>query len=42
MSNRDECTPGDYANFAAVKAKRDAANALLTSTLARARHGRRR
>jgi hypothetical protein len=34
MSDRNECTPGDYANFAAVKAKRDADNALLVSTQA--------
>jgi hypothetical protein len=34
MSDRNECTPGDYANFAAVKARRDADNALLANTRA--------
>ncbi len=34
MSDRNECTPGDFANFAAVKAMHDAENALLVSTRA--------
>ena len=34
MSDRNECTVGDFANFAAVKAQRDAANALLVATQA--------
>ena len=34
MSDRNECSPGDFANFAAVKAQRDAANALLAATQA--------
>jgi hypothetical protein len=32
MSDRNECSPGDFANFAAVKAMHDAANALLADT----------
>jgi len=32
MSDRNECSPGDFANFAAVKAQHDAANALLVAT----------
>src|SRR5260221_5511527 len=34
MSDRNECSPGDYDNFAAVKAQHDAANSLLVATQA--------
>jgi len=34
MSDRNECSPGDLDNFAAVKAMHDAENALLVSTRA--------